>query len=227
MGRPWSISSQCSQNQQTHNDAAWLSLNLTLSHSNYGKNQSGKRKAADNGNQKVVKTMSGILGMRIAAMRNLLLVGAAAVFLLACQSLMVSYQGATVHSEERIPLVAGALQAGGYLAPDLAVYYQYVWNQSELDISGVVVFAGSISGNFTSIKKFHLSVVLLGAEGRIVGNKLLQATSFSDPSDPMPFSERIALPPGVSGMAFVYGGDAREGGQDGVATTFWHYPITK
>jgi len=28
-------------------------------------------------------------------------------------------------------------------------------------------------------------------------------------------------------MAFVYSGDAREGGQDGVATTFWYYPITK
>ena len=171
--------------------------------------------------------MSGIPGMRQAVMRNVVLLCAVAVFLPACQSLMLTYQGATVHPEDRIPLVAGALQAGGYLAPDLTVYYQYVWNQSELDISGVVVFAGSISHNFTSIKKFHLSVVLLDAEGRIVGNKLLQATSFSDPSDPMPFSERIALPPGGSGMAFVYSGDAREGGQDGVATTFWHYPITK
>jgi hypothetical protein len=192
-----------------------------------GQNQSGKRKAAGDGNQKVVETMSGILGMRVAAMRNVLVLGVAAVFLLSCQSLMVTYQGATVHSIDRIPLVAGARQAGGYLATDLAVDYQYLWNQSELDISGKVVFAGGISGNFTSIKKFQLSVVLLDAEGRIVGNKLLQATSFSDPSDPMPFSERIALPLGVSGIAFVYSGDAREGGQDGVATTFWHYPITK
>ena len=171
--------------------------------------------------------MSGILGMRVAAMRNVLVLGVAAVFLLACQSLMVTYQGATVHPEDRIPLVAGALQAGGYLAPDLAVDYQYSLNQSELDISGAVVFAGSISGNFSSIVNFHLSLVLLDAEGRIVGTKSLQATSYSDPGEPMPFSERIALPPGVSGIAFVYSGDAREGGQDGVATTFWHYPITK
>ena len=171
--------------------------------------------------------MSGIPGMRQAVMRNVILLGVVAVFLPACQSLMLTYQGATVHPEDRIPLVAGALQAGGYLAPDLAVYYQYVWNQSDLDISGVVVFAGSIRGNFTSIKRFHLSVMLLDAEGRIVGTKSLQATSYSDPGEPMPFSERIALPPGVSGIAFVYSGDAREGGQDGVATTFWHYPITK
>ena len=171
--------------------------------------------------------MSGIPGMRQAVMRNVILLGVVAVFLLACQSLMVSYQGATVHSEDRIPLVAGALQAGGYLAPDLAVYYQYVWNQSELDISGVVVFAGSISNNFTLIKKFHMSLVLLDAQGRILEMKLLQTASPGDPSNPMPFRQRLTAPPGVSGMAFVYSGDAREGGQDGVATTFWHYPITK
>ena len=155
------------------------------------------------------------------------MLGVATVFLLACQSLMVTYQGATVHPEDRIPLVAGAPQTGGYLAPDLAVDYQYLWNQSELDISGAVVFAGSISGNFSSIVDFHLSLVLLDAEGRIVGTKLLQAASFGDPSYPMPYSERFALPPEVSGMAFVYSGDAREGGEDGVTTTFWHYPITK
>jgi len=171
--------------------------------------------------------MSGIPGMRQAVMKNVLLLVVAAVFLPACQSLMLTYRGATVHPEDRIPLVAGALQAGGYLAPDLTVYYQYVWNQSELDISGVVVFAGSISNNFTLIKTFHMSLVLLDAQGRILEMKLLQTASPGDPSDPTPFSERIALPPGVSGMAFVYSGDAREGGQDGVATTFWHYPITK
>jgi len=165
--------------------------------------------------------------MRQAVMKNVLLLVVAAVFLPACQSLMLTYQGATVHPGDRIPLVAGALQAGGYLAPDLTVYYQYVWNQSELDISGVVVFAGSISNNFTLIKTFHMSLVLLEAQGRIVKMQLLQTASPGDPSDPTPFSERIALPPGVSGMTFVYSGDAREGGQDGVATTFWHYPITK
>jgi len=173
------------------------------------------------------KAMIGVPGMRQAVKRNVLLLGVAAVFLPACQSLMVTYQGATVHSADRIPLVAGARQAGGYLGPDLAVDYQYFLNQSELDISGAVVFAGSISGNFSSIVNFHLSLVLLDAEGRIVGTKLLGASSFSDPSDPVPFSERIALPPGVSGMAFLYGGDAREGGEEGVTTTFWHYPITK
>jgi hypothetical protein len=185
------------------------------------------RKAADHGNQKAMKAMSGIPGMRQAVMKNVLLLVVAAVFLPACQSLMVSYQGATVHSEDRIPLVAGAGQAGGYLGPDLAVDYQYLWNQSKLDISGAVVFAGSISGNFTSIKRFHMSLVLLDAQGRILEMKLLQTANPGDPSDPMPFSERIALPPGVSGMAFVYGGDAREGGQDGVSTMFWHYPIKK
>jgi hypothetical protein len=171
--------------------------------------------------------MIGLRGIRIAPMRNVLLSGAVGVFLLACQSLMVTYQGATVHSEDRIPLVAGALQAGGYLAPDLAVYYQYSLNQSELDISGLVVFAGSISNNFTLIKKFHLSLALLDAQGRILEMKLLQTASPGDPSNPMPYSERLTVPPGAAGMAFVYGGDAREGGQDGVATTFWHYPITK
>jgi len=171
--------------------------------------------------------MIGIPGMRQALMRNVLLLGVATVFLPACQSLMVTYQGATVHSADRIPLVAGARQAGGYLGPDLAVDYQYILNPSELDISGAVVFAGSISGNFSSIVNFHLSLVLLDAEGRIVGTKLLAATSFSDPSDPVPFSDRIALPPGVSHMAFLYGGDAREGGEEGVTTTFWYYPITK
>jgi len=175
----------------------------------------------------VVKAMSGIPGMRQAVMKNVLLLFVAAVFLPACQSLMLTYQGATVHPEDRIPLVAGALQAGGYLTPDLTVYYQYVWNQSELDVSGVVVFVGSISNNFTLIKTFHMSLVLLDAQGRILEMKLLQTASPGDPSDPTPFSERIALPPGVSGMAFVYSGDAREGGQDGVATTFWYYPITK
>ena len=171
--------------------------------------------------------MSGIPGMRQAVIKNVLLLGVAAVFLPACQSLMVTYQGATVHSEDRIPLVAGVRQSGAYLGPDLAVDYQYLWNQSELDISGAVVFAGSISGNFSSIVDFHLSLVLLDAEGRIVGTKLLEVTSFGDPCDRMPFSERIALAPGVSGMAFLYGGDAREGGEEGVTTTFWHYPITK
>jgi len=39
--------------------------------------------------------------------------------------LMVTISGRTVHSEDRIPLVAGARQAGGYLGPDWPVDYQY------------------------------------------------------------------------------------------------------
>ena len=190
-------------------------------------NQSENRKAADHGNQKSMKAMSGIPGMRQTVMKNVLLLVVAAIFLSACQSLMLTYQGATVHPEDRIPLVAGALQAGGYLAPDLTVYYQYVWNQSELDISGAVVFAGSISNNFSLVVNFHMSLALLDAQGRILGMKLLQAVSSGDPSDPMPFRERLVVPLGVSGIAFVYGGDALEGDDDGMTTTFWHYPITK
>ena len=192
-----------------------------------GKNQSEKRKTTNYGNQEAVKAMSGIPGMPQAVMRNSILLGVPAVFLLACQSLMVSYQGATVRSEDRIPLVAGAGQAGSYLGPDLTVDYQYLWNQSELNISGAIGFAGSISHNFSVIVNFHLSLVLLDAEGRILETKLLDATSSGDPSDPIRFSERLALPPGVSGMAFVYGGDAREGGLEGMTTSFWHYPIKK
>jgi hypothetical protein len=171
--------------------------------------------------------MVGIREVRRAAMRNVLLSGAVAAFLLACQSMMVTYQGATVHSADRIPLIAGAPQAGGYLGPDLAVNYQYLWNQSELDIAGEIVFAGGISNNFSLVVNFHLSLALLDAQGRILEMKMLQATSSEDPSNPMPFNERLAVPPGVAGMAFVYGGDAREGGMEGMTTTFWHYPISK
>ena len=121
--------------------------------------------------------MSGILGMRQAVMRNVLLLGVMAVFLPACQSLMVTYQGATVHPEDRIPLVAGAGLAGSYLAPNLTIDYQYIWNQSELDILGAIVFARSISNNFTLIKTFHMSLVLLDAQGRILEMKLLQTAS--------------------------------------------------
>jgi hypothetical protein len=155
---------------------------------------------------------------------------AGVVFLLlfstACQgTLMTDVRGKTVPPEHHIPLAdSGSSQ---WEARDLTVNYRYRIEPGNFAVTGVVMLADSIKYNFLVIRYFHLDILFVDSEGRILAMTGLVSTGSRRSDDPISFNARIPIPRGASAIAFSYRGEALDTDHGGVGspTYFWHYPI--
>jgi hypothetical protein len=143
-----------------------------------------------------------------------------------CQTVGPHLGTGFVAPDNRIMITSGQ-GSGSWQGRDLTVDYRYSVNQRDMDFSGMVHFASGMTYNFILLSDFQLSVVFFDESGKVTEKRGL-ATNRGN-FDPMPFHNRVVLPPGTAGMAFAYQGTAFESGdsEGGGAgpTYFWHYPV--
>lgn len=154
------------------------------------------------------------------------LLATAVVLLLAgCQNVSFYTGGGHVAEQERTALVEGE-HNGSWQARDLSVKYHYARKQDQVHIDGTIYFADLLRDNFTLIHDFHLAVILIDAQGKVLGAYGLIGSSRDDLT-PLSFKTRVPLPPNAVSMAFSYQGTALGGGdhEGGGSAYFWKYPV--
>lgn len=144
-----------------------------------------------------------------------------------CQGTVFSTKSGVVPKPQRNDLVAGGQHSGLWERHDLAVHYSYERSPKQLKISGQVRFAPYLQKNFPYLVYFHMSMLLLNAEGHVLATKPLATSNyFAGTSHLVTFATTVPLPPGTAAMAFGYTGKARDidVDQGGGTTSFSYYP---
>jgi hypothetical protein len=146
-----------------------------------------------------------------------------------CQATLFTYKGAKVREAYRIALVDGTQRSDQYRSPDLIIDYQILRNGDELRFSGVAKYTPKIINNYSSIPNFHLDLFLIDPYGNILSEHGVATPGSNDPNNRMRFKEKLKLPPGTTGMAFSYSGEARGSGREdrGAGISFREVPIVQ
>ena len=148
-----------------------------------------------------------------------------------CQTLATTAVGKMVDQDSWIPLKAGGPQIGTWDGPDVTVKYNYVRAGDNLNLKGEVRYASRIADNFTLIQYFHLDVLFVDSQGKVLDEQPFASDAFEtltpralDPT--VPFSREVILPVNTEAMAFSYKGQAISSGDGtGGPLYFWEYPV--
>ncbi len=148
----------------------------------------------------------------------------AVVFIVACQGTVFNSGGGFVSEEDRIEIPDGP-QTAVWKTRDLWLDYRYVHDANGSTLSGTVRFTDALSTNYSNLHDFHLGIIFLDKQGRVLAMEGL-ATGRGE-FDPIAFKTKLSPPPGTLSMAFNYQGTALGGGADdgGSPSAFWIYPI--
>jgi uncharacterized protein YceK len=143
-----------------------------------------------------------------------------------CGSLSFSVVGKTVSEGNRIPLVESGTENAHWQTRDLTLTYRYERNQSNLSLEGTVDLDASLRNNFTYIEYFHMDVIFLDSQGKVLEMRGLISSSPEPIDRPINFRRMLTLPPGSRSIAFSYRGQARSASDEtGSSTYFWEYPL--
>jgi hypothetical protein len=144
--------------------------------------------------------------------------------LTACQTLTLPSSTGLVSSENRLPFPEGQ-NSGAWKGNYLVVDYKYSRVVTGTDMTGTVTFRENMLMNFTSLTDFHLGVIFLDENGKVIGRKGL--TTWRGDLGQIPFRAEMGVPPATASIAFTYEGTAIEGGggdEGGGVTRFFQYP---
>lgn len=153
------------------------------------------------------------------------------LLLFGCQSLIFDPRGRLVPQDRRITIPDSGEQAGVFENEDLRLTYKIIRTPGQLRISGSLGFADRISRNFPVVRYFHLGVMLLDDQGKILEMANLASVSFYRtqyaiiPDYPLAFSTLISLRENTRSIAFNYTGNAIDPTTDGGSMDFWEYPV--
>lgn len=148
-----------------------------------------------------------------------------------CRSLILDPRGHLVPREKRITIPDSGEQKGVFKNEDLTLAYQMLRTAGRLQISGSLQFADRIAKNFPLIKYFHLGVLLLDEQGKILDVVNLTSVSYYRtqwavlPDYPLSFSTLILVRDDTRSIAFNYTGNAVDPTTDGGMMDFWEYPV--
>ena len=140
------------------------------------------------------------------------------IFLLAglasCQSSLTSYRGKPVEAKNRFDLLEGGPHEGDWQTRDLRVAFQYLREQQDLQISGLV-------------KPQDYLLHFVDAGGKVVVDEAIMSAGYRvEMPEQMAFKANLKIPPDSSAIAFSYRGRAfiigDDGGGDG--WDFWQGP---
>lgn len=164
-------------------------------------------------------------------LNRLLLVVTTTILLIGCQSLPASYSGSTVPEARRIQLAGSGEQSGHYVTEDLKIDFKYVRNQSNLNISGSIVFADRLRFNFARIDNFHADLMFVDDQGKVLSTQGINTSASSESEYPLDFGAKLVVPSGAVAMAFSYSGRATSGSprdrRDRESMEFWDHPLQK
>ena len=164
---------------------------------------------------------------------GLMLLVAAAVMLGAagCQTVVTSPVGGMVDQEYRVTLLSGGKETGRWEGMYVSVRYDYARDGDKLRLKGKVKYADKIIYNYSMIHYFHIDVLFLDPQGKVLESQPIASTAFDSlaPMGPDPsvsFKRDVILPANTASMAFSYRGEAIASDEDsGGPRYFWEYPV--
>jgi hypothetical protein len=166
------------------------------------------------------------LGRRYGRVISVVLV---LVFMVGCQSLSFDPRGHTVPEANRISLPQSGDYSDTYDNGDFNLAYKLTRNQGQTSISGRLRFDERITYNYYIIRYFHLDLIALGTEGKVL--EMIPLTTVGNLNaifgGPVEFNKAFTFPPNTVAMAFSYTGKAcgDGSGDGGDVMDFWEYPL--
>ncbi|MGA3115821.1 MAG: hypothetical protein ABSF90_15475 [Syntrophobacteraceae bacterium] len=145
---------------------------------------------------------------------------AVAFFISASQIIGANAGAQSVSAPDRLS-IEQPRYSGQWKGNDLSVEYRYSKDQGQMDLSGNIRFAYSMTMGYTNLQDFRLGAIFLDKNGKVL--KEIGLATNRDAFDPIPFNRRINLPSDAVFMAFSYQGKACDEGRG--KTSFWFYPI--
>lgn len=137
-----------------------------------------------------------------------------------------------VDREYWLPLQDGRTQSSTWDGMYVTIKYKYARDGDRLVLQGGVRYADKIVYNYIRVEYFHLDVLFLNPQGKVIETQGL-ASSSDDSLAPMDlepavdFDKEIMLPPNTVAMAFSYKGQAIAAGGAfaGGGRYFWEFPV--
>jgi hypothetical protein len=116
-------------------------------------------------------------------------------------------------------------QEGKWITKDIQLSYRYhLQHISLLELSSELTFDNYLTTGFSSIEVFSLSILFLGSDGHVIGQKALYVVSGNQPIDQrMRFDRSIELPEGTQAFSFSYSGKVSTGSGRGGGQTTWDF----
>ena len=146
--------------------------------------------------------------------------------LAACQSSLTSYRGKPVDAKNRFDLQAGGPHKGSWQTRDLWVEFQYLREQQDLQISGLVKPQDYLL-HFDILKHLFLSLHFVDAGGKVLVDEAIMSAGYRiTMPGKIVFKSNLKIPPDSSAIAFSYRGSAFNGGESGRDNgwDFWKGP---
>lgn len=146
--------------------------------------------------------------------------------LVACQSSLTSYRGKPVEAKNRFDLLEGGPHKGAWQTKDLWINFQYLREQQDLQISGLVKLQDYLL-HYNIMKSFFLGLHFVDAEGKVLVDEAIMSAGYRvEMPDQMAFKANLKIPPDSTAIAFSYSGRAFIIGDDGGCGgwEFWQGP---
>lgn len=148
------------------------------------------------------------------------------VLICGCQSLSFDPRGHTVPESRWIKPPADGEESGSWTNEDLKFGYHFVRNRNQLRISGSIQFADRITKAYPVIQYFHMDVISVDADGKILDMVGLTSTASLNTifDRSVEFNRIVTLPSNTQAIALSYRGKAY-GNKDAGTMDFWEYPV--
>ena len=135
------------------------------------------------------------------------------VGIVACQSSLFSYRGATVEPDDRIYLLEEGPGHGLWQTFDLVIDYQYEKKADMLELSGAVELSNHYRSLYEILSRFYLTAYFLDNEGKVLEGKQVFISNSLKIDDKFSFKHFLEIPPGTVSITFSYMGDVKGGGE--------------
>jgi hypothetical protein len=156
----------------------------------------------------------------------------AVILIFGCRTVVFDPRGRMVPDAKRIALPESGERAGVFKNEDLTLAYKLTRTSGQLYISGQIRFAERIAENFPLIQYFHLSVMLIDAQGKVldvaglISAAYYRAQSALIAGSPISFKTPVAITDNTNSIAFSYTGKAYDNTErDRGSIEFWEYPV--
>ena len=152
------------------------------------------------------------------------------IFLLAglssCQGSLTSYRGKTVEAKNRFDLLEGGPHEGDWQTRDIRVEFQYLREQQDLRISGLVKTQDYLL-HYNFMKSFFLGLHFVDAGGKVLVDETIMSAGYRvEMPEQMAFKANLKIAPDSTAIAFSYRGSAFISGEFGWGGgwEFWQGP---
>jgi len=166
------------------------------------------------------------LGKKILAVFN----AGLCIFLLAglaaCQGSLTSYRGKPVEAKNRFDLLEGGPHKGARQTRDIRIEFQYLQDQQDLQISGLVKPQDYLL-HYNIMKSFFLGLHFVDAGGKVLVDETIMSAGYRvEMPEQMAFKANLKIPPDSTAIAFSYRGSAFMSGEvgRGGGWDFWQGP---